>query len=70
MTDWKSEGVQLTPSFAVDVRVDAHVVIFGAVLGDCMYASDLAMTPKQARAIAALLMQGADKSEEMQKAAP
>jgi len=66
MKEWSSEGIQLAPSFVVDVRANHDEVTLGTYIAE-VHATDLVLAPKQARAIAALLIQGADKSEEMQE---
>jgi hypothetical protein len=67
MKEWSSESVQLAPSFVVDVRANHDGVTLGTYIAE-VHATDLVLAPKQARAIAALLIQGADKSEEIQGA--
>ncbi len=62
MNQWRSEAIELAPSFAVGVTANDGRVTLGTFCAE-VHASDLALTPEQARAIAALLIQGADKSE-------
>ena len=56
-TSWQSAPIQID-GITVDVRADANGVELGKTV-DGLYASDLHLTPEQARAIAGALTEGA-----------
>ncbi|TPG50161.1 hypothetical protein EAH75_01300 [Rhodanobacter glycinis] len=59
---WKSHPIQIRATVFVEVRANAK----GGVLGqsDDVWFHDLHLTPEQMRAIAANLIEGADKVDE------
>lgn len=61
MSIWQSTPIKVD-GMTVDVRADNHGVTQGRTVGG-IYASDLLLTPDQARELACALIEGADKAE-------
>jgi hypothetical protein len=61
MSIWQSNPIEVD-GMTVDVRAEAGSVTQGRTVGD-VYASDLQLTPDQARALAVALIDGADHAE-------
>lgn len=61
-TAWQSKMIQLSAELEIHIQADPNGVTFGKTVGGT-YASDLLLTPKQARQLAADLLAGAHESE-------
>lgn len=61
-TIWNAEPIHLASDLDLHVSASAGVVTSGKTVNN-VYASDLKLTPDQARAFACALIEGADKAE-------
>ncbi|MBT2142718.1 MULTISPECIES: hypothetical protein [unclassified Rhodanobacter] len=59
---WASGPIQIRDELHADVKATASTVILGTY-NDAVQASDLVLTPDQARTIACALIEGADAAE-------
>ena len=60
---WASAPIHIRDELQVDVKASAESVTFGTY-NDAVQASDLVLTPDQARSIACALIEGADRVDE------